>query len=201
MNKTTNSNLFGLQIANNMNENFNINNINKADLGDSPQRGSILKFNQKYDSTLSKGDFNLMNLENFNTQNSKFGFISKKTFQGNTMYKPEEAKFYKTESFKNTKPTFNENTNNIDNNANVNSKDIEKLNLVNKPQAPGFRTKTYNVKLIKRWFEKNNIPVPAQNSEKYSIIDFQSNNITDQIKVLLDNLNYFKLQYLQGKDV
>jgi len=57
------------------------------------------------------------------------------------------------------------------------------------------------VKFIKKWFEKNNIPIPVNSNPKFSNIDFQSNNIIDQVKVLLDNMNYFKLQYLQGKEV
>lgn len=71
---------------------------------------------------------------------------------------------------------------------------------LNRPH-PSYRVKTYNVRYIKKWFEKNNIPTLANNQQKYANMDFQSNNIIDQIKVLLDNMNYFKLQYLQGKEV
>jgi len=60
-----------------------------------------------------------------------------------------------------------------------------------------FRTKTYKVKYIKKWNEKNKIPI----IEGIENLDFQSNMITDQIKVLLDNMSFFKLHYLQGKDV
>jgi len=61
--------------------------------------------------------------------------------------------------------------------------------------------KTYNIRYIKKWFEKNNIPTLANSQQKQASLDFQSNNIIDQIKVLLDNMNFFKLQYLQGKEV
>jgi nucleoside-triphosphatase THEP1 len=59
------------------------------------------------------------------------------------------------------------------------------------------RTKTYKVKLINKWNEKNKIPI----IDGISNLDFQSNMIIDQIKVLLDNMSFFKLHYLQGKDV
>lgn len=60
-----------------------------------------------------------------------------------------------------------------------------------------YRTKTYKIKFVKKWNEKNKIPI----IDGITNLDFQSNIIVDQIKVLLDNMSYFKLHYLQGKDV
>lgn len=59
------------------------------------------------------------------------------------------------------------------------------------------RIKTYKVKFIKKWNERNKIPV----IDGITNLDFQTNIIIDQIKVLLDNMSFFKLHYLQGKDV
>jgi len=63
------------------------------------------------------------------------------------------------------------------------------------------RIKSYNVYFITNWFDKNQIPFHNYTPHMVSNIEFQSNTIIDQMKVLLDNLNYFKIQFLQGKNV
>lgn len=62
---------------------------------------------------------------------------------------------------------------------------------------PKFRIKTYKIKYVNNWNEKNQIPT----SDVTKNLDFQSNIIIDLIKVLLDNMNFFKLHYIQGKEV
>lgn len=79
---------------------------------------------------------------------------------------------------------------------------MENINVANYTQPISFhqninRTKTYKVKYVKKWNEKNKIPI----IDGITNLDFQSNIIIDQIKVLLDNMSFFKLHYLQGKDV
>jgi hypothetical protein len=86
-----------------------------------------------------------------------------------------------------------DNTNNTNNTRNTNNSENYILSF---PQVI-YRTKTYSVKYIKKWNEKNKIPI----IEGIDNIDFQSNMIIDQIKILLDNMSFFKLHYLQGKDV
>ena len=78
---------------------------------------------------------------------------------------------------------------------------IENQNLINKKLPISYRNKTYSVRFIKNWFEKNKIPVQTLNNQSANNVDFQSNNIIDQIKVLLDNVNFYKLHYMQGKEV
>lgn len=134
-------------------------------------------------------------------QNPKYGFVSKKSFNSLSLNKINEAnltKLIKKDSMLNSRVAMTTDTISIMENANVTSNYYTAI--VNKPQ-PVFRIKTYNVRYIKKWFEKNNIPTLANSQQKYANMDFQSNNIIDQIKVLLDNMNYFKLQYLQGKEV
>ncbi len=63
------------------------------------------------------------------------------------------------------------------------------------------RIKSYNVYFIGNWFEKNQIPHQNYTFLMVNNIEFQSNTIIDQMRVLLDNIGYFKLQFLQEKIV
>ena len=132
-------------------------------------------------------------------QNPKYGFVSKKSLIPGSFNKVNENNF--TKLLRKDSPinsrVISSDTVSIMENTNVNNYYTA---IVNKPQLV-YRIKSYNVRYIKKWFEKNNIPTLANSQQKYANMDFQSNNIIDQIKVLLDNMNYFKLQYLQGKEV
>jgi hypothetical protein len=134
-------------------------------------------------------------------QNPKFGFAPKKSFNCINLTKVNEnnlTKLLRKDSSINSRVVISTDTISIMENANVNNYNYT-ANL-NKHQ-PVYRVKTYNIRYIKKWFEKNNIPTLANSQQKQASLDFQSNNIIDQIKVLLDNMNFFKLQYLQGKEV
>lgn len=63
------------------------------------------------------------------------------------------------------------------------------------------RIKSYNIYFVGNWFEKNQIPYQDYTLHMVNNIEFQSNTIIDQLKVLLDNINHFKMQFLQGKNV
>ncbi len=78
----------------------------------------------------------------------------------------------------------------------INNTNNSNYNIFALPQIIN-RTKTYSIKYIKKWNERNKIPL----IEGIDNIDFQSNMIIDQIKILLDNMSFFKIHYLQGKDV
>jgi len=134
-------------------------------------------------------------------QNPKFGFAPKKSFNSINLTKVNEnnlTKLLRKDSTINFPVVISTDTISIMENANVNnynySPNLNKQQLI-------YRVKTYNIRYIKKWFEKNNIPTLANSQQKHASMDFQSNNIIDQIKVLLDNMNFFKLQYLQGKEV
>jgi len=132
--------------------------------------------------------------------NTKYGYVSKKSFNSGNFNKFSESniqKLVRKDSVINSKIGLSTDTISIMEHANVNN-NLYNAHLNKKAYV---RVKTYNVKYIKKWFEKNSLPSQSNNNLKYANIDFQSNNIIDQIKVLLDNMNYFKLQYLQGKEV
>lgn len=73
--------------------------------------------------------------------------------------------------------------------------------LIKNQLAPSSRLKTYNVFLINNWFDRNQIPYQNYNNFIVNNLEFQSNTIIDQMKVLLDSINHFKLSFLQGKNV
>lgn len=132
-------------------------------------------------------------------QNNNYGFAAKKSFNSGNFTKVNETnlnKLLRKDSMINLKVGISTDNNSIIDNANFHYYNPSG----NKPEKI-YRIKTYNVRYIKKWFEKNNIPTLSNSQQKYANMDFQSNNIIDQIKVLLDNMNYFKLQYLQGKEV
>jgi len=81
-------------------------------------------------------------------------------------------------------------------------KDLEKLvdeesNLKFYKEQPE-RLKTFKVKFIKNWYTKNGFTEP--NIKVVKDDDFQSGVITDEIKVILDGINHFKITQLNLKD-
>jgi hypothetical protein len=63
------------------------------------------------------------------------------------------------------------------------------------------RIKSYNINVISNWFEKNQIPNQKYSPHMVNNIEFQSNAIIDQMRVLLDSIDHFKIHFLQGKNV
>jgi len=64
-----------------------------------------------------------------------------------------------------------------------------------------YRKKSYDINYVNNWFEKNQIPTQSYTPHLVNNIEYQSNSIIDQMRVLLDNINHFKLQYMQGQNV
>lgn len=64
-----------------------------------------------------------------------------------------------------------------------------------------YRKKSYKVGFIVNWYDKNQIPAQNFTANTINNLDFQSNIIINQLKILFDSVNQYKMQYLQGKNV
>lgn len=169
-----------------------------------------IKINEKNESIYKESKYQPLELElekkNFNLtrkfKNSKNDIITEK--KNSFIFKNRNKSYLNSTSIdKDNINAFNQ----------INSKNSlinkETLNKFYSPRENYFdfskfvehRIKTYKVELINNWYEKNQIP--NSNFDRYIVknLEFQSNNIIDQMKVLLDNVNYFKIQYLLGKQV
>jgi hypothetical protein len=62
-----------------------------------------------------------------------------------------------------------------------------------------FRRKTYSVKYIRNWYEKNNLIPHKLIPRLTNNIEFQSNILIDEIKVLLDNIQHYRTKYLNDR--
>jgi hypothetical protein len=70
-------------------------------------------------------------------------------------------------------------------------------NLINKPQLM-LRKKTYKIQYKPDWYERIGIPEPNYHPRLVSELEFQSGLVSDEIKLLLENFNYFKMNYLHS---
>ena len=63
------------------------------------------------------------------------------------------------------------------------------------------RLKSYKVEPIKNWHEKHGIPMQNFSPFLLDSVEHQSSLVIDEIKVLLDNIQYFKLNFVNSKDM
>jgi len=63
------------------------------------------------------------------------------------------------------------------------------------------RIKTFKIFYIPKWELKNGIEIPNISNALLSNLEYQSNIISDAIKVLLENIQNFKLKYLSSRDL
>ena len=166
-----------------------------------------IKINEKNESIYKESKYQPLELElekiNFNLT----GKFKNKNNDLITEKKNNLESKNKNKSYFNSTSIDKENKNGFDKKNSLINK--ETLNKFYSPRENYFdfskcfehRIKTYKVELINNWHEKNQIP--NSNFDRYIVknLEFQSNNIIDQMKVLLDNVNYFKIQYLLGKQV
>lgn len=61
------------------------------------------------------------------------------------------------------------------------------------------RLKTFSVNYKPNWLLKNGFPEQEIAKEISCDLDYQSNTIQDEIKVLLENINSYRLNYLDGQ--
>jgi hypothetical protein len=71
------------------------------------------------------------------------------------------------------------------------------INLEKKDEC--YRQKTFTVEYILNWYEKNSLITPKLLPRLTNNIEFQSNILIDEIKVLLENIQHYRLKYLGDK--
>lgn len=90
------------------------------------------------------------------------------------------------------------------------TKSTEDISLINSPNLSRkevsviikkYRIKDYKVDTNPEWYEKNGFPIQKFNKEVINDIDYQSSLIIDEIKVLLDNIQHYKISQLQDREV
>jgi hypothetical protein len=62
-----------------------------------------------------------------------------------------------------------------------------------------YRRKSYNVEFIRNWYEKNNLIPHNLIPRLTNNIEFQSNILIDEIKVLLDNIQHYRTKFLNDR--
>jgi len=63
------------------------------------------------------------------------------------------------------------------------------------------RKKTFKVKYLVNWYEKTGYTPYKMTEETCNNIEFQSNIVSDEMKILLENLQYYKMMFLNGNEV
>jgi hypothetical protein len=78
-------------------------------------------------------------------------------------------------------------------------KELEKKKLQDNNKNSYNRRKTYEIDYIDNWYVKNNFMPTKINSNLTNNIEFQSNILIDQIKVLMDNILHFRTKFLNDR--
>jgi hypothetical protein len=130
------------------------------------------------------------------SQNSNISKINNQIHNSSQITNFHKPKISKVQSI------YSANANNIlylnKNNTSTTKEDISSVKKENKEYS---RMKNYKVALINNWNEKVGIPVQHYSIGLVSNLEFQSGLIVDEIKVLLDNFHYFKLNFMHNKEV
>lgn len=200
----SNNNFFNTQIKINNNnkenqadnnKNYNNNNYNNYDNNSTNNNKTPDKQLQKIDSP-NRANTQNINSNPFNLSQRTSGINQTNQFQSMANKSTGILK-------------FNSNSNNLAANNNDNASSDKQLAGFNATSDYFFqgskissnRVKSYYVYFINNWFEKNQIPFQNYTPHMVNNLEFQSNTIIDQMKVLLDSINHFKMQFLQGKNV
>ena len=210
----TTNNFFNTQIKI---VNTNYNNINKIDDTESQNfnnmpnnkesNGNNIKINDN-NSNLSPNKNQIDTPSRANSQNMNINHVD---FSTKTSAINQMNRFHSTANktagmlgFGKNSKNFNNSTAN--NNAENIGSDMFKFNASNdyffqRSKITSNRIKSYNINVISNWFEKNQIPHQKYSPHMVNNIEFQSNAIIDQMRVLLDSIDHFKINFLQGKNV
>ena len=57
------------------------------------------------------------------------------------------------------------------------------------------------MRYLTNWYERMGFINPKITDDMCNNIDFQSNMISDEINVLLENIQYYKIMFLHGNEV
>lgn len=72
---------------------------------------------------------------------------------------------------------------------------------VSKPVLNYSRKKTFKVVYSDSWYDKEGLPPQQFSLQIINNIEFQSNILIDEMKVLMDNIQFYKLNFLTRKQV